>query len=106
MRGQGHDPPLTVLAEDELPALADPVDSDEEELLAAGDGVAVLDDEVVVEDVDVVPAVPACVCAAATASAATATVPSMPAEAVSRPRSRSARSRSAGVMRRLGAAGT
>jgi hypothetical protein len=65
MRSQGHDPPLTVLAEDELPVLADPVDSDEdelldeEELLDVGDGVAVLEDDVVVEDVDVVPAVPA-----------------------------------------------
>jgi hypothetical protein len=111
MHGQVHDPPVTVLAEDEFPALADPVESDEdellddEELLDVGFGVALLDDVVVDDDVDVVPVAPAWVCAAATASTATATVPSTPAEAASRPRRRSARSRSAGVMRRLEAAG-
>jgi hypothetical protein len=109
MGGQRHDPPVTVLAEDELPVLADPVDSDdelldEEELLDVGDGVAVLDDDMVVDEVDVPLEVPAWVCAAANASAATATVPITPDEAMSRPRSRSARSRSAGVIRRLRAA--
>jgi hypothetical protein len=29
-RSKGHEPPLTVLAEDELPELADPVDSDDD----------------------------------------------------------------------------
>ena len=29
MRGKGHEPPLTVLAADELPVLADPVDRDD-----------------------------------------------------------------------------
>jgi hypothetical protein len=58
MRGQGHDPPVTVLAEDEFPALAEPVDSDEDAPLELADGVGVLDDDVVVEEVDVVAAEP------------------------------------------------
>jgi hypothetical protein len=103
MRGQGHDPPVTVLAEDELPVLADPVDSDEEELLDAGDGVAVLVATEVEEDddVDVPVVVPACVCAATIANAATATVPNTPDAAVSLPRSRSALLRWAGVRPRF-----
>jgi hypothetical protein len=109
-RGESHEPPLTVLAEDELPVLADPVDSDDEPVLldeeeADGDGVDV-DDEVT-EEVDaalVVVDVPVCVCAARTARAATAAVPPIPRDVVSLPRSRSARSRSATVMRRFGAA--
>ena len=60
MRGQGHEPPLTVLAEDELPELADPVESDDDPLLVdeeEGDGVAVavvvdvIDNAVLVVDV-------------------------------------------------------
>ena len=105
MRGKGHEPPLTVLAEDELPVLADPVDREDE---ADGVGVAVVvvpvaevPDEVVVL-LDVVD-VAAFVCAAATAIAATAAVPSTPNDFVSLPRRRSARSRSAAVMRRFGA---
>jgi hypothetical protein len=52
MRGKGHEPPLTVLAEDELPVLTDPVDSDEPVLVdeddedADGVGVAVVVDDV------------------------------------------------------------
>ena len=105
MRGKGHEPPLTVLAEDELPVLADPVDREDE---ADGVGVAVVvvpvaevPDEVVVL-LDVVD-VAAFVCAAATAIAATTAVPSTPNDFVSLPRRRSARSRSAAVMRRFGA---
>lgn len=56
MRGKGHDPPVTVLADDALPVLAEPVDS-EEELLLEGDGVVVVEvfvmDEVVSEVVEV-----------------------------------------------------
>ena len=52
MRGKGHEPPLTVLAEDELPVLADPVDSDDPVLVDEddedADGVGVV---VVVDDV-------------------------------------------------------
>jgi hypothetical protein len=51
MRDQGHEPPLTVLADDALPALADPVESEDDPLLvdeeAEADGVAV---GVVVDD--------------------------------------------------------
>ena len=88
--------------------LADPVDSDDEPVLldeADADGVDVDDD--VTEEVDaalVVADVPVCVCAATTASAATAAVPAIPKDVVTLPRSRSARSRSAAVMRRFGAA--
>jgi hypothetical protein len=88
--------------------LADPVDSDDEPVLLdeeEADGVDVDDD--VTEEVDaplVVVDVPVCVCAARTASAATAAVPAIPKDVVSLPRSRSARSRSAAVMRRFGAA--
>jgi hypothetical protein len=47
MRGKGHEPPLTVLAEDELPVLADPVDSDDPVLVDVDDeGVAVVVDDV------------------------------------------------------------
>jgi hypothetical protein len=100
--GGGHEAPLTALADDELPVLAEPVASDEELLLEA-EGAAVLDAAVVVIDVvDVAVLVPACVCAERTASAATATVPAMPDDAVSFLRSRSARSRSATVIRRFG----
>ena len=34
MRGKGHEPPLTVLADDALPELADPVESEDDPLLA------------------------------------------------------------------------
>jgi hypothetical protein len=44
MRDQGHEPPLTVLADDALPELADPVESEDDPLLAdeedEADGVA------------------------------------------------------------------
>jgi hypothetical protein len=49
MRGKGHEPPLTVLAEDELPVLADPVDSDDPVLVDEDEddeGVAVVVDDV------------------------------------------------------------
>jgi hypothetical protein len=39
MRGAGHDAPLTVLADDAFPVLADPVESADELLLAVADGV-------------------------------------------------------------------
>lgn len=108
MRGDGHEAPLTVLADDELPLLAEPV--------ASGDGVAVavLDvaepdvvavPDVVVDVIDVVElavVVPACVCAESAARATTATVPAMPDETVSFFRNLSARSRSATVSRRRG----
>jgi hypothetical protein len=103
MRDDGHDPPVTVLAEEELPALADPVDRDDDEPLDAGDGVVAVPMVVEVAAVDPVDDVPACVRAAAVASAATATVPATPAQAMSLVRRRSAWSRSAGVMGRLGA---
>ena len=109
IRTRGHEPPLTVLAEDELPELAEPVDSDDDPVgVDVGVAVGVADalddatDDVAtslagVED-------PACVCAATSASAATEAVPSTPNAVVSLPRRRSARSRSATVMRRFGAA--
>jgi hypothetical protein len=109
MRGKGHEPPLTVLAEDELPVLADPVDREDE---ADGVGIVVvvvpvaedLDEVVVLLDVvDVAAFVCAAATATATAIAATAAVPSTPNDFVSLPRRRSARSRSAAVMRRFGA---
>jgi hypothetical protein len=107
MRGKGHEPPLTVLAEDELPVLADPVDREDE---ADGVGIVVvvvpvaedLDEVVVLLDVVDVAAF-VCAAATATAIAATAAVPSTPNDFVSLPRRRSARSRSAAVMRRFGA---
>ena len=78
MRGKGHEPPLTVLAEDELPVLADPVDSDDPLLVdddEDGVGVAVVVDDVT-DDVEaaLVAEVPALVWYAATPSAATAAV--------------------------------
>jgi hypothetical protein len=116
MRGKSHEPPLTVLADDELPVLAEPVDSDDEPVLVDvdddegdEDGVVVaavvpVDDVTDVVVLLVAVDVPACVCAAATARAATAAVPATPKNVVSLPRRRSARSRSAGVTRRFGAA--
>jgi len=109
MRGKGHEPPLTVLAEDELPVLADPVDSDDPVLVdeddedADGVGVVVVVDDVTDDVEAALVAEPALVWYAATPSAATATVPMTPKEAVSFLRRRSARSRSAAVMRRFGA---
>jgi hypothetical protein len=104
----GHEPPLTVLAEDALPELAEPVDSDDPDDVDAG---VVVADDVALDDAtdDVVTLFavvedPESVCAATTASAATAAVPSTPNAVVSLPRRRSARSRSAAVMRRFGAA--
>jgi hypothetical protein len=105
MRGKGHEPPLTVLAEDELPVLADPVDSDDP-VLVDEDGVGVVVVAVdVTDDVEaaLVAEVPALVWYAATPSTATAIVPMTPKDAVSFLRRQSARSRSAGVMRRFGA---
>ena len=109
MRGKGHEPPLTVLAEDELPVLADPVDSEDPVLVDEDDdedgvGVAVVVDDVT-DDVEATlfVEVPALVWYAATPSAATAAALATPKDAVSLLRRRSARSRSAGVMRRFGA---
>jgi hypothetical protein len=91
-----------VLAEDALPLLAEPVDSDAEPVLDT-EGVAVLLAEMVVMSVVAgVVVVPALVCAATAASAATATVPTTAADVVSFLRRRSARSRSATVMRSFG----
>jgi hypothetical protein len=98
VRGDGHEAPLTVLADDELPLLAEPV--------ASGDGVAVLDVAVpdvavvVIDVVAVAVVVPACVCAESAARAATANVPAIPDDTVSFLRNLSARSRSATVSRR------
>jgi hypothetical protein len=110
MRGKGHEPPLTVLAEDELPMLADPVERDDPVLVddeedADGVGVVVVVDDVS-DDVEsaLVAEVPAWVWYAATPSTATAIVPVMPKDAVSFRRRRSARSRPAVVIRRFGAA--
>lgn len=98
VRSDGHEAPLTVLADDELPVLAEPVASGAAVLVAA-EGVAVLDAGVVVMDVvDVAVRVPACVCAESAARATTATVPAMPDETVSFFRNLSARSRSATVI--------
>jgi hypothetical protein len=93
--------------------LADPVESDDDPVLAEeedeeDDGVGVVvvpEDDVTVEDDAplAVLDVPAWVCAARMASAATAAVPTTPKDVVSLPRKRSARSRSAAVMRRFGA---
>jgi hypothetical protein len=89
MHGKGHEPPLTVLAEDELPVLADPVDSDDPVLAdeddedADGVGVAVVVDDVT-DDVEAfVAEVPALVWYAAKPSSATAAVPMTPKDAVS-----------------------
>ena len=114
MCGEGHEPPLTVLAEEEFPVLADPVESDDDPVLDEefdeaddADGVAVVVVPVndVTEDVDTLLAVdaPACVSAAAIPSAATATLPATPSDTVSFRRRRSARSRSSTVIRRFGA---
>jgi hypothetical protein len=98
VRGDGHEAPLTVLAEDELPLLAEPV--------ASGDGVAVLDAAVpdvavvVIDEVDVAVVAPACVCADNAPRAATASVPANPDDTVSFLRNLSARSRSPTVSRR------
>src|SRR5580700_4600954 len=97
IRTMSHEPPLTVLAEDALPELADPVDSDDDPVAVEVDaGVAVVvaledaTDDVVTLPADV--ADPASVCAATTARAATAAVPSTPKPVVSLPRKRSPRS--------------
>ena len=66
IRGDCHEPPVTVLADDELPELAEPGDSDGDELLDVGEGVVVLVPMVVVVDAaDPADDVPACVRAAA-----------------------------------------
>jgi hypothetical protein len=97
VRCVGHEAPLTALADEELPLLAEPVAS------ADGDEVAVLEVDVVVIDVvDVAVTAPACVCAESAARAATATVPAIPDDTVSFLRNRSARSRSATVILRFG----
>jgi hypothetical protein len=90
--------------------LAAPVESDDDPVLEedeADDDVgalAVPEDDIIVEDDALLAALdaPAWVCAARTASAATAAVAITPKEVVSLPRRRSARSRSAVVMRRFG----
>jgi hypothetical protein len=110
IRGKRHEPPLTVLADEELPELTDPVESDDDPVPEEdedGDGVAVTDvvpvDDVT-DDFDALLAdVPACVAADATARAATAALPATPNDIVSPRRRRSARSRSSTVMRRFGA---
>jgi hypothetical protein len=54
MGGKSHDPPVTVLADEAFPVLADPVESDDDpELVDEGDGVTVAADDVV-DDVDFV----------------------------------------------------
>jgi hypothetical protein len=100
-----------VLADAELPEVAEPVERDDDPLLADGDddadGVAAGVVDVVTDAVEAVAAVrevPASLCAASTASAATAVVASTPTDVVSLLRSRSARSRSATVIGRFGAA--
>jgi hypothetical protein len=57
MRGKGHEPPVTVLADEELPVLADPVESDDDPVLVAdgdadADWLAVLVVDDVIDDVD------------------------------------------------------
>ena len=58
MRDEGHEPPLTVLADDALPALADPVESEDDPLLVdeedEADGVAAGVDVDAIDDVDAV----------------------------------------------------
>jgi hypothetical protein len=105
MCGAGHDAPLTVLADDAFPVLADPVES-AEELLEVADGVldVVVDADAIDVDAALTDDVPGCVSAASPASAATATVLVAASDRVSLPRRRRARSRSATVMRRFGAA--
>jgi hypothetical protein len=54
MGGKSHDPPVTVLAEEAFPVLADPVDSEDDPVLVdEGDGVAAAADDVI-DDVDTV----------------------------------------------------
>ena len=90
-----------MLADEALPLVAEPLESDDEELLdAAGELVPVVD-VLVIEAVDDAVAVPAFVCAARPASAATAIVPVTPNVAVSFLRRRRARSRSTTVILRL-----
>jgi hypothetical protein len=97
---QRHDAPLTVLADEALPLLAEPLESDEELLLDVGEEVLVVA-VVVIDAVVAAVVVPAWVNAATPASAATATVPAIPDVVVSLLRSRRARSRSATVILRL-----
>ena len=89
-----------MLADPALPLVAEPLESDDEELLLDA-GEAVLVDVVVIDAADAVVAVPACVCAASPASAATAMVPTTPDVVVSFLRRRRALSRSATVILRL-----
>jgi len=106
MRGVRHDAPLTVLADDEFPVLTEPVDS-AEELLEVADGVLVVAtdvDVVLSDDALLTDDVPGCVSAARPARAATATLLVAPSSRASLPRNRRARSRSATVIRRFGAA--
>ena len=107
MVGKAHEPPVTVPADEALPLLADPVDSEVEALvLVLDDPVLVVVIVVVEEDADPldVEDAPAWVCAAATAIAATAIVPATPEDIVSLRCRRRALSRSATVMRRFCAA--
>ncbi len=90
VRGDGHEAPLTALADDELPLLAEPVASGAAVLLDAG--------VVVIDVVDVALRVPAYVCAESAARATTATVAPTPDDTVSFFRNLSARSRSATVI--------
>jgi hypothetical protein len=111
IRCKGHEPPLTVLAEEELPELADPVESADDPVLEADEveeGVVVVDVAPVEEVTDevvalVVADVPACVAADAAPSTTTAALPATPKDIVSLRRRRNARSRSSTVMRRFGA---
>ncbi len=93
---------MTVVADEALPLLADPVDSDVEGLVVELDAPVLVVVMVVLEEVDPLEAddAPAWLCAAATEIAATAIVPTTPEDIVSRRCRRRARSRSATVVRR------
>ncbi|HVC41869.1 MAG TPA: hypothetical protein VND54_07830 [Candidatus Saccharimonadales bacterium] len=88
--------------------LADPVESDDdpvpdEDVDGVVDFAVVPVEDAVVEVATLLVDAPTCVSAAATASAATAAAPATPKAIVSVRRRRSARSRSAAVMRRFDA---
>ena len=88
---------MTVLADEELPELADPLDSDDDPVLEEDDDGVVVTDVFPVDDVTdefdaLLADVPACVAADATARAATAALPATPNDIVSLRRRRSARS--------------
>ena len=97
---EGHDAPVTVLADEALPLVAEPLDRDDELLDEAGEVVPVVA-VVVIDAVDPAVDVPECVLAASPATAATAIVPTTPDVVVSFLRRRRARSRSTTVILRL-----